>query len=271
MTKRAKRLILSAFGLIAVIAITTGVLIFVLGGTRSEHPDPVSSSPDEVTAYYAKQSSAFWSDFDSLDPGALPVGIVYENGNLRFDIEAQSHVFFQARGNPKNFDEVRHETSSVVSDLGFKTVKDQETSVLYANENKLCQLQQRKTDKPTYSFACLYTETVNTHVALITQLLELYGREDANSSAKVKNTIIQLRPVEANERITYATISFSGEKSSTEQGYPRLLFGSVDGTWEYVANLNNTTVVNDGKRAVSEADLLRMYDDKWEGVLSNVF
>jgi hypothetical protein len=180
-------------------------------------------------------------------------------------------VFFQARGNPKNFDEVRHETSSVVSDLGFKTVKDQETSVLYANENKLCQLQQRKTDKPTYSFACLYTETVNTHVALITQLLELYGREDANSSAKVKNTIIQLRPVEANERITYATISFSGEKSSTEQGYPRLLFGSVDGTWEYVANLNNTTVVNDGKRAVSEADLLRMYDDKWEGVLSNVF
>ena len=267
------KIILSAVGVVTVVAITLSVLIFSLGNNVPEHLDPEASTPEQVVAEYVAQTEETWSGFERLDSSLTPSALLYSIDSRDYSFPlAHMVAFVGARPSSLSFDAIQESAAKAVKRIDFKEVSRDGSQATYENVNKICQVRDISVDdRSMYSFGCEEKPIVLAWAELTDRLLSLYRSAEPDAAVPSGTVRMRLTETKLNDNMSYATLSFEAEAVGEGQRYPRLLYGSLNGEWEYVANLSNPTVPSDGRRSVSEADLARMNDEKWQGALTDVY
>lgn len=265
-------MLISAVGVVVAIAATIAVLLLVLGRDEVEKLDPVSSSTADVVRVYTAESTEYWKEYDTKNTADAYAGLLIDDGGRTYEVPATDSVVYSSEDASRNFDGAKRHTETLLAEsTQFTIASSQDGRELYQTENKYCQLRDVSGDSKQFALACATKQLVNDQIALAKQLYALYEGQAEAVSFDFNGTVSLVDVTEVNETIRYASLSFNGRASTTAEGYPRLLFGSLNGEWEFLANLNNRGVPSDGKRSVSEADLARMNDEKWGGVFDDVF
>lgn len=240
--------------------------------TQRDEFDALTASSNQVADYYHHKTASGWESFVVRNADAVHVSFYLNHQGRVFELsEGNAFLMYEKSQSARSFDEVKQEATRVFESLKFSVKEDATNSITFENSNKYCQV--RTISPPLDSFAlhCASSVELEKNAELASKLFKVAERnggvlagvsEDARVIVSVEST--------ANANIQYATLSFSGAEQS-QTGLPRLLFGAIDGRWEYVANLHDASLPSDGKRSVSHEDLARMNDTKWEGYLSNVY
>lgn len=255
------------------VATTIAILIFSLGKNIPERLDPTASTPEQVVADYQLQTAEKWAGFTQLDTDLTPSGLIYESGGRQYSLQLAHVIAFVAPMSAgKSIETTQDEAEKVLARIKFKEVSRDPQQALFENVNKLCQVRDISVDnRKMYSFGCVQKQAADEQVALSNSLFSLYEAREPELARSIAATPLRLFEQKVSETVAYATLSFDGEAVTEGQSYPRLLFGSINGQWEYVANVNNSAAVSDGKRSISDEDLIKINDGKWQGALSNVY
>lgn len=261
----------SLFGVL-LFCISAASVFGILTLTHQNVFDAQAASPNQVVDYYHQQTASGWESFTVRNADAVSVSLYVNHQGRVFEFsEGNGFLLYEKGQSERTFDEVKQEAASVFESIGFLAKEDTAEYVTFANTDKYCQV--RTATSPTGSFAviCVSSEKLDEDVKLTSKLYDI-TKNNGEMLAAVRDDARIIVSVEqtADESIKYATLSFSGAEQSPT-GLPRYLFGSVNGQWEYVANLHDASIPSDGKRSVSQEDLARMNDAKWEGYLSNVY
>lgn len=271
MEKRVRILLISAIGVVFAIAATVAVLFLVFGRDEVEKLNPATATSADVVRVYAGESEDYWSEYEALDDSKVYAGLLLDSEGRTYEVPAESFLVYKGEGS-RSFGSITAHSERLLSHISEFTVSvSQDARVLYQNASLYCQLHDTEGDSSEVVFACAPKAYVDEQVSLARQLNSLYAGEAEAVTFDFSGTVTLVDETEVNDAIRYATLSYDGVKSTTTEGYPRLLFGAKDGQWEFVANLNNQSVLGDGKRSVSEEDSVRINDEKWEGAFNDVF
>ena len=271
MSKQAK-LIWLAIGAAFLVAVSViAILWVVLGNNTQSYNRAVAMTPQQVVSEYQQKTADFLSQYTVLPPENLIMQFKVRAGSQYVEFPAAHYLQYKQSGSAqRSFEELGKQTASVLKPLAFTQKEAAGSYVTFESPNKLCQLQLVKL-AANFAFGCVTRDDADAEAVLSQQLLSAVKVGDPSLALPDGATMV-IEQIRVDDTLRYATMSFSSDAiTASPQGAPRLVFGNLGDSWEYVANLNNRAAQSDGRQRISDADKVRLNDPKWKGALSSVY
>lgn len=271
MSKQAK-LVWLGIGAVFVVAVVVIVILWVvLGNNTQRYTRAVAMTPQQVVSEYRQKTTDFLSQYSVLPAENLIMQFKARVDSQYIEFPATNYVEYRKNGDAqRSFEEMSAQTLSVLKPLAFTQKEAAGSYVTYESPNKICQLQLVKL-AANFAFGCITRDNVDANVTLSQQLIAAVKVGEPLLVLPEGATMV-IEQVRVDDTLRYATMSFASDAIATsQQGAPRLIFGNLGTSWEYVANLNNSAVQSDGRQRISDTDRARLNDPKWKGELSSVY
>lgn len=263
-TQLARRIILIAVSVIAVVAIGLGVALLLkniksLNANNSPSTDSTQASPTDtqsaasiVKSYMAPDTirtltTSYQAQQDATSTSNI--GYKAEGQSFSVNLVTSHYALFTPISNTTTTDaqDILAQTTTFMKDhnyqkidtAGAPTDPTQPTVTTYTNLGAVCQFTSAPMSTPPfYIFACADKADIDKEYATINKLLALYEKAhqvDTFTKA-LTNTITS-----GNKTMT--TIALINTHA-----HPVLLFAAVDGNWEYIGNVGDgTNATSNGK------------------------
>lgn len=278
--KIAKRIIIAAVALVAVLAVGVGVAQLLKNvsklakdqsssstNTGTNPQMPTTPSAASVIREYTEPQTMriFTSSYQLQQATSAPSRIMYKADDKKYEVSlsTENYALFYAKDGAAHADSatVETQTTSYLQGKGFQKV--QATSpdlVTYTNSGSVCQLTKAPESTPAYYLmACADKADVEKEYASIEELLNIYKKTNQLDSFTRALTVT----------ITADNKAMTTLSLTTPNKHPVLLFAAVNGDWNYLGNMGdgNATVSN-GKYSLTPQIQSAIHDAKYGDFLA---
>lgn len=259
--------IVALLGLLVITGLTVVILsllqphphIAVNQAQRQPKPTPHSL----VTQFQQSGTIPALSGFTQQPSSATSGGLVYREQGQAYDVYMTSpDAVVYSAAKPLNFSTVAAQVTSMLKPYALTATRTDTSTVTpattYAGDAIICRLGGSQAGQTaSYQFVCLAKDSVTTEYAAVAKLLALYKKAEPGDTLSFT---LASRTYTKQDNKQSDLLSLTSADNHTK---PRmLLFGAVDGVWEYIADINSGTV-NQGKYMISDTALQALHNPKY--------
>lgn len=271
--KKIGIIIAACVGFIVVMGITIAALSY-FNATKKNSSETTQQQASLVTStvdMLSEEPLEALKGMNMLRLKADEVSVVAQPSDVSYTISvpAGAAVTFTSKdpSTVADIDTILAQSETKLESLGFVKQTETELRVSYRNATTLCQVDVQKDAIAVVSYACTDDAKTEQENKAINSLVTLYNSKVTEEN-KISSPSHIARTVLQRDAVTGATLSVQNVAKSDQKTGAVYLFGAIDGTWEYVADLSSG--VSTGKTNVSEESMDAVNDPRWNGVLAEL-
>ncbi|HEU5121892.1 MAG TPA: hypothetical protein VFT59_03520 [Candidatus Saccharimonadales bacterium] len=278
---RLKQILVIIACLLGAVAVGWGA-IFILKTleptkNNSSMPQSVLSSTEVITQYATKDviPELSTATYDKQIDHEAHTTIIYKAMTAGYvvDAPAKDSVLFSSKeaSRANNIALVQDQTSNFMQKHGLAKVENTGSAALssnpayrtYENDKTVCQLSSNHakidvTSLVFHTLSCADKTAIQEEYTAIDKLLSFYKTNHQQPSFTEANRQVT---IEGNKAMAILTLTNNNTVNS-------LLFAAIDGSWNYIGSLSDTSAPSNGKHSLSVEVQQAIRDPKWGDFLS---
>jgi hypothetical protein len=254
---------------VVVMGATIG-LLFLYGRNNKDASSEsvVSISASETVDQIVAKPSEVLKNIPALRPLPSEAALLVKTDQASYSVLVPSQAVVTYSSKEPNVlsgaATIASDAEALLTQLGFRKQSAEDLITTYKNNTTTCQVRIQKDTILVVSYACVANEKINEEYTAVKKLIALYDAK-VDSDKKIVNPKQVARTTLQKDAVTGAVLSVEYDKEGEQAKGGAYLFGAIDGTWEYVADISTGT--NTGKATVPEKSKAAILDAKWNGVL----